>query len=307
MYLMKPKDIVRRDFQYREYVGLLDISLTEYFVLLELAKEKEPVPRKLVMDILNKKFYDPKAIHPSSYYKRLDRLEKKGLIRYVDTSSPRNQTIEITPFGEKFLTDMFFFSLLGLINFDEITPQLMQAIIPRLERSHFGQILVVNMEIGITSKTINMISSLADQTFLLADPYDFELSIKSGLSPNILRSDFLDGHIREANDVFDAVVVIGYDSNFGMYYEQDTKMVLNEAIRVLAKGGVFLVVTNEAIPDIDNIVIQAIRKSIEHTNAMGNETIENVMKNLKSYQLERIDAISHGGIIVAWGYKPLAK
>ncbi len=300
---MFEKSMIGRDFEYWQYSNLLDISLTEYFVLLELYGNSSPTPRKLIMDLLIKKFNDPNTIHPSSYYKRLERLEKKGLVTYVDTSSRRNQTIAITDFGRKFLRQMFVFSILSLVDLDSTTPELIPLVMKRLKKHHFNKLLVINMEVGITPNSINLLTNLSEQTFLLTTEWEYDLYIKGGLDKSIARTDLLDGRIREANDTYDGVIIIGYDCDFGSFEKQFDDL-FHEGLRVLQEGAPFLVVTNQEIEDSENIVMSTIKNVLLKSYAIGNETPQSVEEKLESYKLKDIGSITHLGVIVAWGYKP---
>ena len=303
MCKLENKYFTMRDADYRVYSDILDISMTEYFVLLELSKRKEATPRKFLLDLLNKRFNDPKAIHPSSYYKRLERLEKKGLIKYVDTKSVRNQTIMITDFGYKCINDMLVFSLLSLIDIDSIAPEIISMILPKLRSTDLKRTLIINMDVIITSQTLNLISDLSEQTFLLATQMDYELSRKSGLSEDILQSDYLSGHIREANEVFDAVIILGYGCSTGSAFDIHSEVVIEEARRVLGSGGLFMILGVESMENSNNMIAQIVKRSIENTLALGHDTLESFFTSLRKFGLKDIDGMSISGTLAAWGYK----
>lgn len=290
----------------------LDLSLREILVLFFIMRYPGEIQRNALREEVND--YLKKDFSPSSFYNILDKLEKKDLIIIKE-----GKIAQVTDRAKSIIFELNRITLICQIDFRSMTERLIPQIIHKLEISPlpaiknrmvnissgkkiFASALVINLEIMMDVNVLNVIQeNITDNLFVLSTSIEFKRFQSRGLQENIQQSNIIGNKIREVNEFFDAVIVIGY-MHLDKYPEKTKDLLLNDLKRVLKKQGLLFLVS-DTHPQIkgEHFLSNMLNKLILETDFLAIIDKEELMKDIVELGFKNQDAIEYNGMIVGWG------
>lgn len=283
---------------------ILDLSVVDIIILQHLVKMSEPIIRIDLLEQINNMLNDRSKIAASSFYRKLDKLEEKLMITYVESAESerkRNNAIIATENAIRALRTINQISFFGSINYANIVKRIVADFIKTATITHADNLLLINTEFMIDSEVLQTIGEYVDQTYLIADD-DFinRYNAFEDASP-IIRTNIFNGAIREPDDFFDVVVIVGYEQ---AKTSKDAPVTawLDEAIRVTKRGGILLLTTIAEIPETDHFIVELLKENAQNSLYLHYSTKERIMTDL-SGKLSGTTILQSNGMILGYGYK----
>ena len=276
---------------------VLDLSVTELLVLQFLMRHQVPIVRIVLLETLNSVFTHGKKIPPSSFYHKLDKLIKRGFVKKFE-----DQKIQVTEMGRMIIYEMHRITALASVDALSIT----QEMTPKfLEESGLGvvpSLLIVNLEEGFDVRMIDHLSNYGDESYIVANDEVYRSYKARDMDKRIKQTKHLGAKIREANDFFDGVIILGYDCNI-LIEERPTREWLAEAMRVIKPGAFIVVSSVDEIPETDHFIADALIKNINESKLLHKVGPDELVEELKSVGLEAPKVFTHKGLVLGWGTK----
>lgn len=285
---------------------ILEISISDTLILQNLLINPD-IKRITLHDNINSYFgdlqEDKDLIPTSSFYQKMDRLEKKGLIITAKTDNGKVSTIRATPLAQNLLDFVLKLNVFGSMNFisklQELIPNILQSTGPEKMNK---LLIIISFPEAIDHKMINFLSDNAVNTFILADDITYQRYISRGLNIEVKQTNIIDGTIRDADNFYDAVIVVGYKPDYNLYGNLSLEW-LKEGYRVLGEGGRFFVTALDLWPKIDHLVLGEFLNKLNDNKFMAVISGKNLIKDIEYSGLENPELIEQNGILIAWGEK----
>ena len=291
----------------------LDLSLREILLLFFIMRYPGEIQRNALREEVND--YLKKDFSPSSFYNILEKLEKKGLIVIKD-----GKIINVTEEAKTIIFELNRLTLICQIDFRSITEGIVPLILKKLSTSVtpaiqqkfsqgnekvFSETLILNLEIMMDVNVLNVLKeNITEKMFILSTENEYKRYQARGLEEGIHQSALFDNKIREANEFFDSIIVIGY-SSLSKYPEKMKLLLKEELKRVLKKGGLLFLVSDmhPQIKDDQHFLTKMINKLINQTDFLAIINKEDLFDDLQELGFKHYDALDHNGMIVGWGVK----
>ena len=273
----------------------LDLSLREILILFFIMRFPSEVQKNSLREEVNNNLR--KGFSPSSFYNILDKLEKKKLI----VVNKEGKIVKVTTKADEVIFELSRMTLIGMIDFKNMTEGVIPRVLQKVGVTHFTKTLVINLEIMMNVSVLNMIHEITDNMFILSTPQEFKRYQLRGLEGSIRQSSIIDNRIREANDFFDSILIIGYQCYID--YSEKLKLLLqNELKRVLNKNGLIFLVS-DTHPQIkeEHFLFDMINKIIGTTDFISIVKKDELLQDIESLGFSNPDAIEYKGMIVGWG------
>lgn len=290
----------------------LDLSLREILLLFFIMRFPGEILRNALREEVND--YLKKDFSTSSFYNILEKLEKKKLIIVKD-----GKIVQVTEQAKKIIFELNRLTLICQIDFRGITENIIPLVLNRLGNSSipaiseriknsssgtriFSQTLILNLEIMMDVNVLNAIKdSITEKLFVLSTVTEFKRYQSRGLDEKIQQSQILDEKIREANEFFDAIIIIGYTS-LSKYPEKTKLLLMNELKRVVKRGGILFLVS-DIHPEIkgEHFVLDMVNKLIRNADFLAIINKDDMLNDIAELGFTNHDAIEHKGMIVGWG------
>ena len=291
----------------------LDLSLREILVLFFIMRYPGRMQKNSLREEVND--YLKKDFSTSSFYNMMDKLETKGLIVITD-----GKIANVTENAKKIIEELNRLTLICQIDFRGMTQDLIPQIINKLGNFQppnkqrvselvtegqkvFSNTLAINLEIMMDVSVLNTImEGVTDQLFILSTPNEFKRYQARGLSKNIQQSQIIDSTIREGNEFFDAVIIIGYTC-LDNYPKKMETLLKKELLRVVKKGGVlFLVSDTHFNIKGHHFLAELLNKIMTKSDFLAITEKKSLYEDIIELGFKNPDAIEHNGMIVGWGF-----
>ncbi len=281
---------------------VLDLTVTEMLILQYLQKYTGPTVRIALLETINAILSGEKKIPSSSFYNKLDKLRKRGLIEYVeDKEGKSDKMIQATELASDAMDIIKELSFYGSVNIYQLNTEYIPKFLEYIGLDHVDNVILINLEEGIDIRTIKLIDNFTDKTFLVCDDETYERYIHRGIMSNIIQSKVIDGRIREPDNFFDGCLIVGYEIR--KHDKIPAKNWLIEGLRVIKPGGLFMVATVEAIPKIDHFLIQNILSDLAHKSLITQITKEKLKEDIEGVGVKDLQIFTYSGVILALGRK----
>lgn len=293
----------------------LDLSLREILVLFFIMR----YPGKLQISSLREEVNDylQKDFSTSSFYNIIEKLsEKKNLIVINDDG----KIADVTENAKKIIEELNRLTLICQVDFRGMTENLIPEILDKLGdiqlpegqkvsdlrttgQKLFTNTLVLNLEIMMDVSVLNTImDKITDHLFILSTPNEFKRYQARGLSPAIEQSQIIQSNIREANDFFDAIIIIGFNC-LSAYPKKMNKFLNSELKRVLKKGGMLFLVSDTHFNIKEkHFLVDLLNKIMIKSDFLAVTEKTSLYEDIEELGFKNPDAIEHNGMIVGWGY-----
>ncbi|MDH5644729.1 MAG: hypothetical protein OEZ01_01910 [Candidatus Heimdallarchaeota archaeon] len=285
---------------------ILDISVTEMLILQNLIRyPTSNVLRINLLENLNTmighKSNSGKKIPASSFYHKLDRLEKRGLISY-DNVDGKVQSIQATDLGSQVMGEIKKISLFTLTDiYDSVQEMIPEFLMNTGITPNFEDILIINLEEYIDTRIIELISTYSKNSYILADDEMYEMYVRKGINPKIMQTKFKNGLIREADGFFDGAILVGYDC-LDKQYVGFMRDWLKDTTRVVKKGGIILVTSIEDFPKVDHFVIQSMIEDLEVSDIVTHTGEESLLNELQIAGIKESKIFKIKGMLFGYGF-----
>ncbi len=290
----------------------LDLSLREILLLFFIMRFPGQIQRNSLREEMND--YLKKDFSPSSFYNILEKLEKKGLIIVKD-----GKIAQVTDLAKELIFELNRLTLICQIDFRSLTEGIIPLVLQKLTRSTvpeikrrmeysksgkklFPQTLVLNLEIMMNVNLLNAIKeTITDRLFVLSTVTEFKRYQSRGLIENIQKSNMIENRIREPNEFFDAVIIIGY-TRLSNYPNKTQQLLTEELKRVVKKGGILFLVS-DIHPQIksEHFISEVINKLLKEADFLAIINKEDMLKDIAQLGFTTQDAIEYKGMIIGWG------
>jgi hypothetical protein len=288
--------------------NVLDLSLTDIYIMQNLILLPGPIPRTLFLEYVNSCCTDQgvKEIPTSSFYHRLEKLHQRGFITIIGKG--KAQKIQENDLTREVLRSVNNLAMSGLYQTDlnnqsqETTPQL----IAKLNLTkQFESALMVNAQDMMNVPTFSMIGDLTKKLYILANDDYFERFQKLseiGFPSEISQTRYVEGKIREADDFFETTLIINYNKTEN-YLEYPLSYWLQEAYRVTKPGGLMVVHAISELPESNHVLLNCILKDVKQSFITKVINEDQLVSDLSQTGLNNIQSTNHNGILLAWGTK----
>lgn len=287
----------------------LDLSLREILILFFIMRYPGEMLRNSLREEVND--YLKKDFSASSFYNILEKLQGRGLITIKDGKIDGK-----TDKAENIIRELNRLTLICQIPFRNMTDNIIERIKVKLSNLEvfasqitssnqklLKKTLVINLEILMDITVLNTIlDTVTEQLFILSTPNEFKRYQARGLSSEIQQSQIIESNIREANEFFDSVIIIGFTS-LSKYPEKMKNLLKNELKRVMQGGGMIFIVSDtdfqihghHFLGDVlNNIMSKSDFLAITEKSHLFNDIEEMGFKNPDAEELN--------GMIVGWGF-----
>jgi DNA-binding PadR family transcriptional regulator len=287
---------------------LLDLSLTE-ILILQILKYNSKVQRSLLLENINAFIGGGRSeftsIAASSFYHRLDRLEKKKLISLTGTG--KNKKTSITQLGILVLQEIRKLTLLGSIDYLKEVNKLTEEFLQILKPVKLEKILIISMEEAIDPRVFNQLLQFAetletDTVYILSDDENYERLRQRGLDSNIKQTEIDHGKIRDFDGKYNAILIVGYDG-VTKYYNTSPVQIIEESIRILKTDGYVLVNTIEDMPTPDHLVLKLLMEEARECQYVKMISEEQITETLQKQNIKNIQHFKSQGIMITYGQK----
>ena len=273
----------------------LDLSLREIIILFFIMRFPGEVQRNSLREEVNN--YLRKGFSPSSFYNILDKLEKKKLIIVEG-----GKIVRATKKADEVILELNRMTLIGQIDFKNMTENIVPLVLQKVGVRKFTKTLVINLEIMMNVTVLNILNNeIAENMFILSTTPEFKRYQSRGLSESIKQSSLIDNKIREANDFFDSILILGYKC-FIDYPEKMKLLLQNELKRVLRKDGLIFLVS-DTHPQIkeEHFLFDMINNILNAPDFISLVKKDELLQDIESLGFSNPDKIEYKGMIVGWG------
>ncbi|MHA2502943.1 MAG: methyltransferase domain-containing protein, partial [Candidatus Kariarchaeaceae archaeon] len=236
-------------------LAIKDLAFSDTFILQYLARFQGPVVRITLLETLNS-LLSGGEMSPSSFYSRLKKLKKLGYVQEENARS-RNQTISITPLGLKALRRISQINILGSVNFNAHTLEIIPKVIRDLPE--VGQpsenMLLMNLEEGLDLETLKTLNQFGKTNYISASDEIFMRYKNMGLPTDIIQSRFEVGQVHMPDAFFDRVLILGLEC---MEVNERVTRALAEAYRLLKPSGLVVIATIAELPDTNHFLLEGL-------------------------------------------------
>lgn len=151
-------------------------------------------------------------------------------------------------------------------------------------------------------KVLNTLyEQVTDNLFILSTLDEFKRYQARGLFEAIRQSQIIGTKIRETNEFFDAVILIGY-TKLSKYPDNLEILLKNDLKRVMKKGGLLFLVSDTHFKVKGNhFLADLINKIMIESDFMGITEKDALFKDIKELGFNNPDSIELNGMIVGWG------
>lgn len=290
----------------------IDLSLREILVLFFIMR----YPGKMLRNSLREEVNDylKKDFNPSSFYNILEKLEKKDLIIVED-----GKIVQVTQKASDIISELNRLTLICQIDFRGMTENIIPLILERINSSPltkqkiqnfnpqgnkiFSRTLVINLEIMMDISVLNTIhEQITENLYILSTANEFKRYQARGLSEDIQQSQIIGTKIRETNEFFDSVIIIGYTC-LSKYPEKMGILLKNDLKKVMKKGSIlFLVSDTHFRVKGEHFLVDLINKIMVESDFLAVTEKEELFTDIQELGFKNHDALELNGMIVGWGY-----
>ena len=286
------KDILREE--------ILSLSGLDLMILQVVSLSSDPKVRFHIFQTINSKFCKRKQISSSTLYRSLDRLEKKGYLKSIPSKISDAVAVVATEKSKLLLMEVIKQRLVGIIDYETFIKEMFEDIMGKIGASRFSSLLFLNCEASPEIRFLNPIMELADETSILATDQAYSEYLAAGMDRSIRQATIYNKIIREPNDFFDGIILLGFEQNITPVGES-LQTLMPEILRVAKPGGYVILPTVAPIPRPENFFLRVMADLLVEMKAFRSIKEEEMIKRLQTFGLEEIRVAEKKGLLFGWG------
>ena len=279
-------------------IELLDLNMTDMFILQQILQYPLPVLRFKVLEDVNLLLPKERQYTPTKFYYALSKLDEMGYVNIIEGEKRGSAKVSAT---EK-TTKAIKIHLLNLsevnVNEEELMVSLIEEFSTKNSLTPSGRILVIlnSSEKLIDPLKIKAFTRFSDQVYLLAGDQEFvhykERVPKSG----IFQTKSYHEQIREANNYFESIIIL---EPIIMLNENK----ISEYIRVLKPNGQIILSSVRPVPVTNHFLVDNLFKDMQDPKDSFADIIDLMKKLLNHKHLSEPKLFEYMGFQLVWATK----
>lgn len=286
---------------------ITDLDVLSLLILNDLMRNTESnMLRIQILENINKTlsiYPNFKKIPASSFYNKLDRLNKKGFIKYKRDDHGKIENIYTTTKVNLVMNEIKKMTNFPNKEVKNVIIELIPLFLKKIgmsENKIFDEVLLIDMEEHIDIINLNLIAEYAKSCSILANER-YERYRLRGMSEDIKQTTISNSAFMVPDNYFDSIVTLGYDCNCGNL-ELASIDWLKECYRSLRQGGIFIASTFEEI-ESDHFLIQFFLNDLQKTGFAFHATKEEILEDFRRVGLLNPNTILHNGMVLVYAFK----
>lgn len=279
------------------YLELEQSSIDEY------SSNNKEIENKKILNYIEKKETKTKRsiLSQGSFYYSLNKLEKAGFIRFNRDTKGNIMTVEKTK-NSKILIDklMQHFIKFSVLSYDfELINELKQFLINKIGIQKLNTVLIIWIYITYDMRLLKSVQMVSDKLFILSRDQRKKNFEERGLD-DIEITTVYNKKIREANEVFDAVLIPYVTKQ--SFFDMEFLDLLNEGFRVLKKRGFLVIIYEQKAPEINHNALNRLRNLYNKAQKRVIYTDQEIVNIIELSKIEQYELIKFAkeSIILAW-------